>query len=99
MSIPDIINSLAGWNMPVSQEQLIRPSPDFVQTIYCACLQQITDISHESLSDQVQSAISILEDPSPVRFLLYFIRLVLNEVVRTYAHPDSHIISFSTTCA
>jgi kinetochore protein Nuf2 len=66
MSIPDIINSLAGWNMPVSQEQLIKPTPDFVQTIYCACLQQITNISHQSISEQVQSALAILEDPSPV---------------------------------
>jgi kinetochore protein Nuf2 len=64
MSIPDIINSLAGWNMPVGQEQLIRPSPDFVQTIYCACLQQITNISHESVGEQIQSTLSILEDPS-----------------------------------
>ena len=72
MSIPDIINSLAGWNMPVSQERIIRPSPDFVQTIYCACLQQITDISHESLSDQVQSALNILEDPSLVLFFTFY---------------------------
>jgi hypothetical protein len=69
MSIPDIINSLAGWDMPVSQEQLIRPSPDFVQTVYCACLQQITSISHESLSEQIKSALAVLEDPSPVRFI------------------------------
>jgi kinetochore protein Nuf2 len=76
MSIPDIINSLAGWNMPVSQEQLIRPSPDFVQTVYCACLQQITNISHESINEQIQSALAVLEDQSSVRSL--FLRSVLH---------------------
>jgi kinetochore protein Nuf2 len=64
MSIPDITNALAGWGLSVSHEQLVRPSPDFVEAVYCACLQQVTDIDHDSLRDPVQSALtaSTIED-------------------------------------
>ncbi|KAF9456033.1 Nuf2 family-domain-containing protein [Collybia nuda] len=58
MSIPDITNALAGWGLSVSHEQLVRPSPDFVEGVYCACLQQVTDINHDSLRDPVQDALS-----------------------------------------
>jgi len=64
MSIPDITNALAGWGLSVSHEQLVRPSPDFVEAVYCACLQQVTEIDHDSLRDPVQSALtaSLIED-------------------------------------
>ncbi|TFK42826.1 Nuf2 family-domain-containing protein [Crucibulum laeve] len=58
MSIPDIINALAGWGLTVSQEQLVRPNADFVEGVYCACLQQVTDLSHESLHDPVHNSLS-----------------------------------------
>ncbi|KDR81395.1 hypothetical protein GALMADRAFT_239264 [Galerina marginata CBS 339.88] len=58
MSIPDIINALAGWGISVSPEQLKSPNPDFVEGVYCACLQQVTDLSHDSLRDPVQHALN-----------------------------------------
>ncbi|KAG6910904.1 hypothetical protein DXG01_006587 [Tephrocybe rancida] len=58
MSIPDITNALAGWGLSVSQEQLMRPTSDFVEGVYHACLQQVTDISQDSLRDPVQDALS-----------------------------------------
>ncbi|KAG5650919.1 hypothetical protein H0H81_010526 [Sphagnurus paluster] len=58
MSIPDITNALAGWGLSVSHEQLTRPSPDFVEGVYCACLQQVTDINQDALRDPVQNALS-----------------------------------------
>jgi kinetochore protein Nuf2 len=61
MSIPDIIGALAGWGLSVSHEQLVRPSPDFVEGVYCACLQQVTDLSHDSLRDPVQNALSVTD--------------------------------------
>ncbi|KAJ7734926.1 Nuf2 family-domain-containing protein [Mycena maculata] len=54
MSIPDIINSLGAWGVPIVQEQLIRPTPDFVEGVYCACLQQVTNINYETLRDPAQ---------------------------------------------
>ncbi|KAH0584146.1 hypothetical protein H2248_009706 [Termitomyces sp. 'cryptogamus'] len=58
MSIPDITAALAGWGLSVSQEQLLRPTSDFVEGVYHACLQQATDISQDSLRDPVQNALS-----------------------------------------
>ena len=58
MSIPDIINALGGWGIFVSPEQLKSPSSDFVEGVYCACLQRLTDLTHDSLQDPVQNALT-----------------------------------------
>ncbi|KAF9001985.1 Nuf2 family-domain-containing protein [Cyathus striatus] len=58
MPIPDIITTLADWGLSVSQEQLVRPTSDFVEGIYCACLQQITGLSSEMLRDPLEDVIS-----------------------------------------
>ncbi|KAF5386676.1 hypothetical protein D9615_001740 [Tricholomella constricta] len=58
MTIPDITNALAGWGLSVSHEQLVRPSADFVEKVYCACLQQVTDINQDALRDPVQNALT-----------------------------------------
>ncbi|KAF8906040.1 Nuf2 family-domain-containing protein [Gymnopilus junonius] len=58
MPIPDIINALAGWGISVSPEQLKNPTSEFVEGVYCACLQQVTDLSHDALRDPVQNALN-----------------------------------------
>jgi hypothetical protein len=54
MSTADIINSLGAWGVPVAQEQLLRPTPDFVEGVYCACLYQVTSINPDTLRDPAQ---------------------------------------------
>ena len=61
MSTPEIINALAGWSISVSPEQLKSPTPDFVEGVYCACLQQVTGLSHDVLRDPVQNALNALQ--------------------------------------
>lgn len=68
ISIPDIIHSLAGWGLSISQEQLIRPTPEFVEGVYCACLQQVTGITHEDVHEPVQAALATLDDPNHVSY-------------------------------
>ena len=58
MSLSDIINSLSGWGLTVSPELLHRPTPDFVEAVYGACLQQVTGIDQQALRDPVQNALS-----------------------------------------
>ena len=58
MSIPDIINALAGWGISVSPDQLKLPNSEFVEGVYCACLHQVTDLSHDSLQDPVKNALA-----------------------------------------
>ncbi|KZT29875.1 hypothetical protein NEOLEDRAFT_1238609 [Neolentinus lepideus HHB14362 ss-1] len=49
MSIREIIEALDAWNLSVSHEQLMKPSSDFVMTVYTACVQQVTGITQETL--------------------------------------------------
>ena len=70
MSTPDIINALAGWGISVSPEQLKSPTPDFVEGVYCACLQQVTGISHDSLREPVQNSVENSQSEDKVRKLL-----------------------------
>lgn len=66
MSTPEIINALAGWSISVSPEQLKSPTPDFVEGVYCACLQQVTGLSHDALRDPVQNALNALQTEDKV---------------------------------
>lgn len=64
MEMAEIISTLSGWGFPVSQPQLMHPTPDFVENVYFACLQQVTELNQESLKEPVQSALDAaqLED-------------------------------------
>ncbi|KAJ3867566.1 Nuf2 family-domain-containing protein [Lentinula novae-zelandiae] len=64
MSIPDIINSLGDWGLTVEEDRLLRPTSEFVEFVFCACLAQVTGINREDLLQPAQDALSIcsLED-------------------------------------
>jgi kinetochore protein Nuf2 len=68
MPIPEIMSALSEWGLSVSNEQLLRPSSDFVTSVYGACLEQVTSISPNVLHESVQNALTSLEDPNPVCF-------------------------------
>ncbi|KAL0564198.1 kinetochore-associated Ndc80 complex subunit nuf2 [Marasmius crinis-equi] len=57
LSIDDIIVALETWGLSVSPEQLNRPTPEFVEGVYCACLHVITGINADTLSDPVQQSL------------------------------------------
>jgi hypothetical protein len=63
LSIEDIISNFASWGFSISQEQLMRPSPDFALSIYSICLSRVTDISQEALADAADAVISSIEHP------------------------------------
>ncbi|KIJ17229.1 hypothetical protein PAXINDRAFT_112080 [Paxillus involutus ATCC 200175] len=65
MPIPEIMSALSEWGLSVSNEQLLRPSSDFVTGVYAACLEQVTSISPNVLHESVQSALASLEDSNP----------------------------------
>jgi Nuf2 family len=69
MGNADIIDSLDGWGISVTHQQLVKPSPEFVLTVYSACLQQVVGLGEDSLQDPVQSALFSLDEPSAVRSL------------------------------
>ncbi|KAL6309187.1 Nuf2 family-domain-containing protein [Sparassis latifolia] len=63
MSVPEIVDAFAGWGIAVSNEQVARPSSEFVMTIYSACLEQVTGITQESLQSSVEAALATTETP------------------------------------
>lgn len=70
LSISDLIDALAGWGLSVSHEQLIRPAADFVEGVYCACLQQVTDIDLDALRDPVKNSLSSSQVDDKVSFAI-----------------------------
>ncbi|KII88867.1 hypothetical protein PLICRDRAFT_53383 [Plicaturopsis crispa FD-325 SS-3] len=64
MNPDELIAAITGWGFPVSHEQLLRPTPDFVIAIYTACLEQVTSLSYNALDEPLQNALATLEDPN-----------------------------------
>ncbi|KAH7913923.1 Nuf2 family-domain-containing protein [Hygrophoropsis aurantiaca] len=65
MPIAEIMSALSEWGLSVSNEQLVRPSSDFVSSVYSACLEQVTLLSHNALHDSVQNTLMSMDDPNP----------------------------------
>ncbi|KAG1904029.1 Nuf2 family-domain-containing protein [Suillus fuscotomentosus] len=65
MPIPEIMTALSEWGLSVSNEQLVRPSSDFVTGVYNACLEQVTSISPNVLHKPTQRALASLDDANP----------------------------------
>ncbi|KAG1715661.1 hypothetical protein ID866_1503 [Astraeus odoratus] len=65
MPVAEIMTALSEWGLSVSNEQLLRPSSDFVLSVYSACLEQVTSISPNALHEPVQNALASLEDSNP----------------------------------
>ncbi|KAG1775010.1 Nuf2 family-domain-containing protein [Suillus placidus] len=61
------MTALSEWGLNVSNEQLVRPSSDFVIGVYNACLEQVTSISPNVLHKPTQRALASLEDANPMR--------------------------------
>ncbi|KAJ3723482.1 Nuf2 family-domain-containing protein [Lentinula guzmanii] len=59
MSIPDIVDSLGVWGLTVEEDRLMRPTPEFVEFVFCACLAQVTGINREDLIEPAQEALTI----------------------------------------
>jgi kinetochore protein Nuf2 len=68
MKIPEIITALGGWGLSVRADQLNHPTPDFVEGVYLACLQQVTGITYDSLRDPVTNCISSLQLENEVEY-------------------------------
>ncbi|KAN0105253.1 Nuf2 family domain containing protein [Russula decolorans] len=64
MGNADIIDSLDGWGLSVTHHQLVKPTPEFVLSVYCACLQKVVGLDEDSLQESAQSALFSLEEPS-----------------------------------
>ncbi|EPT01833.1 hypothetical protein FOMPIDRAFT_1029606 [Fomitopsis schrenkii] len=62
MSVPEIVDAFTGWGFSVSSEQVAHPTTDFVISIYCACLEQVTGITASTLQPCVDAALDAVEN-------------------------------------
>lgn len=61
MKPPEIVLALSDWGISVSEQQLMMPTPDFVESIYCIFLEQLTGLTPDSFRVPVQNALSLVE--------------------------------------
>lgn len=62
MSLQDIVDALSAWGLPISKEQLSRPSTDTVTRIYSLCLERVTQVTDEALEEPLQDCTEGMED-------------------------------------
>lgn len=63
MSVPEIVDAFTGWGYSITNEQVAKPTPDFVLGIYTACMEQVTGITQEALQRPVEAALATVENP------------------------------------
>ena len=57
MKPEEIASTLADWGVAITAEQLLRPTSDLVESIYWACLTEVTGISRERLQQPIQQGL------------------------------------------
>ncbi|KAI0060855.1 hypothetical protein BV25DRAFT_1827411 [Artomyces pyxidatus] len=62
MGNADIIASLDNWGLTVTQQQLLKPTADFVTNVYSTCVQQVMGLSEEDLEEPLQAALASLDE-------------------------------------
>jgi Nuf2 family len=98
MGSADIIDSLDGWGLSVTHHQLVKPTPEFVLSVYCACLQKVVGLDEDSLQEPAQSALFSLDEPSTVRNFGQLLCHGLTFCRRTCTVLQSALTSSYTTC-
>jgi hypothetical protein len=63
MKYDEIIEAFQEWGMSVSEHSLRSPTPDFVTTVYAACLQQVTSLNEAAFQPVVQRSLQQLDNP------------------------------------
>ncbi|OBZ75713.1 putative kinetochore protein NUF2, partial [Grifola frondosa] len=59
--IVEVVDAFSGWGFSVSNEQVARPTAEFVLSIYSACLEQVTGINLDIIQPPVEAALATLD--------------------------------------
>jgi kinetochore protein Nuf2 len=77
LSFDEIISNFFSWGFSISHEQLLRPSQEFVSSIYWICLNRVKDLSQDRLADaaaattaQREHLVSNILNPSSLACIL-----------------------------
>lgn len=63
LSFDEIISNFFSWGFSISHEQLLRPSQEFVRSIYWICLNRVKDLSQDGLADAATAITTLREHP------------------------------------
>jgi len=63
LSFDEIISNFFSWGFSISHEQLLRPSHEFVSSIYWICLNRVKDLSQDGLADAATATTTLREYP------------------------------------
>ncbi|OSD02761.1 hypothetical protein PYCCODRAFT_1458867 [Trametes coccinea BRFM310] len=63
LPISEVVDAFTGWGYSVSPEQVARPTSDFVLGVYCACVEQLTGITLDTLQEPLEQALATTENP------------------------------------
>ena len=63
LSFDEIISNFFSWGFSISHEQLLRPSHEFVSSIYWICLNRVKDLSQDGLADAATATTTFREHP------------------------------------
>lgn len=63
LSFDEIISNFFSWGFSISHEQLLRPSPEFVSSIYWICLNRVKDLSQDELANAATATTPLREHP------------------------------------
>ena len=63
LSFDEIISNFFSWGFSISHEQLLRPSQEFVRSIYWICLNRVKDLSQDGLADAATATTTLREYP------------------------------------
>jgi len=68
LSFDEIISNLFSWGFSISHEQLLRPSQEFVSSIYWICLNRVKDLSQDGLAEAATATATLREHPVSILF-------------------------------
>ncbi|KAF9653021.1 hypothetical protein BDM02DRAFT_3265678 [Thelephora ganbajun] len=63
LSFDEIISNFFSWGFSISHEQLLRPSQEFVSSIYWICLNRVKDLSQDGLADAATVTTTLRDHP------------------------------------
>ncbi|EIN07643.1 hypothetical protein PUNSTDRAFT_135161 [Punctularia strigosozonata HHB-11173 SS5] len=92
----EILDALSGWGLSISNEQLVKPTSDFVLGVYSFCLRHVTGLGSDELHDCIQKGLSIHDDPTVDMYSHAMARNVLCYHITRFANA-ARITDFSTS--
>ncbi|THH10174.1 hypothetical protein EW146_g8456 [Bondarzewia mesenterica] len=65
MGHQELIDSFDAWGITLTQQQLLKPTPEFVFDVYTACIQRVNGVTQDVLDERLQTMLADIDEPNP----------------------------------